>query len=161
MKETFAGRVRAAAKALQEEGRQVTLEGLEMGCGTLIQTHRDRNFLCRTVSNLCEAGEMRRKSRGVYDYLGRHRSPQKQQIMWRYLRSGRSFGGATVHDLQEVAGVCEGYVYEWLGSLAALGLVNKIKDCWQLTAGLTEMPQNEAKAERLRNIRARNQNAIR
>jgi hypothetical protein len=155
MKTTFAGHVRAAAKALQAQKRHVTLEALEMGCGQLIRTRRDRDWLCKTVSNLCAAGEMRREAAGIYLYLGRQAPAQKQQIMWRYLRSSRSFGGVTVDELVEVAGAAPEYVKEWLGVLMVHQVVKETNGRWCLTSDQVQMPRNEAKAQRLRNIRSR------
>jgi len=42
------------------------------------------------------------------------------------------------------------------GALVGARLVNQIQGRWQLTADVIEMPKNDIKSERLRNIRAEN-----
>ncbi len=155
MKETFASQVRAAAKVVQKRDGNVSLRALEEACGTLVQTMAARKLVGSTVLDFCKIGEMRRVSRAVYEYLGKEGPVQKQQIMWRYLRSGRTFGGVTVADLMEVAGAAQNYVLEWLKILARQGIVKEAGDKWQLLADPVEMPVLDAKAERLRAIRAK------
>jgi hypothetical protein len=159
MKETFAGRVRKAAMEVQAAKGNVALDALQAACP--VRNRKESDLVHQTVWDFCRRGEMRRLKSGIYLYTGRKKSAQKQQIMWRYLCSGRSFGGVTVDELQEVAEACEGYVREWLGSLVALGVLKGIKGRWRLTVDPTEMPpENEAKAERLRGVRAKKKQAV-
>jgi hypothetical protein len=157
MKQTFAGKVREVVRAVQARDGQVTLAALKVACEGLIRTREERDHkLGNTVRDFCRADEMRRKSRGVYEYLGRQGlGQQKQAIMWRYLRSGRTFGGVSVPDLMEVSGATLNYVLDWLHILGRQGIVKHVGDKWQLTSDPVERPAMDEKADRLRAIRAK------
>jgi hypothetical protein len=167
MKQTFASRVRAAAKALHERDGQVGMKALAAALGDIVQTRAAKKLLGNTVLDFVNAGEMRRASRGVYAYQGKRGSTQKQQIMWRYLRSGRTFGGVTVEELQEVAGASYQYVMEWLQILTQRGIAKQIKgrgdssdgakppDRWQLVCDPLDMPSMDESSERNRAAYAR------
>jgi hypothetical protein len=160
MKKTFAGKVRVAAEAIQKSSCQVTCEALEAACE--IGTRKERDRLYDTIGDFCRRGEMQRVKRGVYRYAGRQKSPEKQQVMWRYLRSSRSFGGVTMEELREVAGASVDYVLEWLAALVTRGVVKSTEGDptrWQLLHDPIEMPENDEKAERLRALRAKKRNA--
>ncbi len=157
--DTFAERVRTAAAAIQDKEPPVTLEKLQVPL--LVQTYEDKNRLYEACRDMCRRGEMQRVGRGVYDYKGRQRAAlQKQSIMWRYLRSGRSFGGVTTEELQEVAGASLDYVQEWTDLLVRRGVIKQIGDKWQLISDLAEPPVNDEKSERLRAIRERKKQRV-
>jgi hypothetical protein len=77
--------------------------------------------------------------------------------MWRVLRAKRT---VTVEDLLMMAGAAGSYAREWLGMLEARGVVRKAGQKYVLIKDHVEMPENDAKAERLRALRARMKGAI-
>jgi hypothetical protein len=161
MKETFAANVRMAAKTIQKENGHVTVDMLQTACA--ISTRKEQERLYDTIGDFCKRGELHRVKKGVYLYAGKQTVSQKQQVMWRYLRSSKSFGGVKLAELQEVAGASTEYAGEWLEALVARGVAKKIQGSptrWQLLHDPVEMPQNEAKAERLRAIRAKKRKAV-
>ena len=152
MKETFAGRVRAALRDLGE-GAEVTTAVLSERME--IQEYHDMKRLRNTLSELVKTGEAARVRPGVFEYVGKTRVT-KEYLMWRRLRRG-----ATVKDLMIFASASFDYVQEWLRNLTTLGLV--VVDeagVYRLIKDSVEMPKNERKAERLRELRGKKQAAL-
>lgn len=122
-----------------------------------IQTAKDHKRMLNALSDLCKAGKVRRVSQGVYTVAERaSKQPQVREVMWRFIRMNRR---ATVEDLMEVAGASVEYAREWLRTLVKRRVVRKIshgpnKPCtWQLVNDTVEMPQDEEKASKLRELR--------
>jgi hypothetical protein len=154
MKETFAGKVREAVTALKRFSAGAVSDQLG------IQTHADLEKVRDVISDMRRRGEVKWVARGEYEYLGRSRPPQKQAVMWRYLRSSRSFGGVTIDELREASNASADYAQEWIDLLASRGIVKSVKDRWQLVSDPIEMPQNDEKAARLRAVRAKKREKI-
>ena len=157
MRESFAGKIREAAKTLGAGGREFKAD--DLGDRTGLQTRSDLKRMYRTVIDFTRAGEIERVNRGVYRYCGRpSKKPQAQLIMWRILRARRT---VTVEDLQELAGASAGYIKEWFRMLRRRGIVQKVSDGkYRLVHDPVEMPRNEEKAEKLRDIREKKSAAL-
>ncbi len=151
MKETFAGRIRAEVRKAFGNGEELGTEDLSELMG--LQSYRDRRKLRDALRDFVERGEMERIRPGAYRYLGRGSGkPTKEYLMWRRLRKGAS----TVKDLMIFSGAGEDYVREWLGSLQDRKIVAEdAGGAYRLTKDSVEMPKNERKAERLRDLRER------
>ena len=157
MKQTFAGKIRAAAKTLPKAG----FTSGELSDAAGLTDYKQRDVMRRTITDMLTRGEMKRIDHGVYAYVGRTAAqPQKQPIMWHYLRSSKSFGGVTLEELQEVARADVTYVREWLNLLVRHEMVRQTGEKYQLTSDPVEMPQNDEKAERLRAIREKKKQKI-
>lgn len=154
MKETFAGKIRTAAKMLNH----FSVGDLSNMIG--VQTYAERGKIHDVISDMHQRREVARTGRGQYKYVGISHPPQKQAVMWRYLRSSRSFGGVTIDELREASGASEDYVQEWLNLLISREIVKRDKDRYQLLSDPLEMPQNDEKAERLREIRLKKREKV-
>ena len=114
--------------------------------------------LCNTMSELTQAGRLRRVDKGTYEPPEGPRTPDKQECMWRILRMRRTL---TADDLQEMAGVSRDYALEWLRLCVKQGLAEKTQRPnepahWRLVAAAeAEQPVNSEKAEKLRALRRR------
>lgn len=154
MKETFAGRVREKAKFLA----RWTLADLGDALG--LQEYAQKRKVEDVVGDMRRRGEVRRIARGQYEYLGRNTPSRKHEIMWRFLRSAKSFGGATEEELREAAEASAEYVSEWLQALMARGAVTKSGKKYQVAVDTVEPLQNEAKMERLRRLREKKKQKV-
>ena len=152
MKESFAGKIREAAKILGAQGKRFSTEDLSHAAS--IQTYKDRARMRQTMRDLVRAGEAKRVEPGVYVYVGKpDQKPQKQVVMLELLKMRRT---VSVEDLQELAGVSADYADEWLQMLARREVVRaQGNGNYTLIKEPEEMPRNDEKAERLRGIRLR------
>ena len=156
MRGSYSAKVREAAKEFALVGSNFRVCDLEKAVG--VQTYEERKKLRKATEELVRRKEFERVERGLYRYVGKECVPQKQQVMWRFLRMSRS---VTAEDLQVVVGVTEKYAKEWLGHLAARGIVRLNEGGkYQLVVDTLEMPENEAKAERLRMLRERKKEGL-
>ena len=157
MRESFAGRIREAAKSLGAGGKEFRAD--ELGHEAGIQTRKDMRHMYRTIIDFVRAGEIERAERGVYRYRGKPAGrPQIQLIMWRILRARRA---VTIEDLQELAGASAAYAKQWLMMLARRQIVRKLSNGkYHLIQDPVEMPRDEEKAEKLRTIRERKKAAL-
>jgi hypothetical protein len=149
MKETFAGKIRQAAKSLCADGNSFTTKALSAHAG--LQTRKDEKRMLNALRDFIKAGEARRISTGVYIYLGKQRNglPLKDQ-MRNYLKIKKV---VTVDDLREL-GATESYAMEWLHMLVRRGVVVPLQNArYELVANMV-VPENDEKAERLRQLRA-------
>ena len=159
MKETFTGRVRAAAEELGVRQKwKFTLNQLYDQVD--VRAYKERRQVRLVVADLVKAGEFERMGEGIYSMLrlppGK---PQIQEVMWRVLRARRT---VTVADMEELAGASPLYAKEWLFMLARRKIVRNLKNGnWQMVTdpGPT-VPLNDEKAERLRNLRAKKKEAL-
>jgi hypothetical protein len=128
------------------------------GLGTKVQTYKDQTRVKKAVFDCHKREEITRIERGLYEYTGKKKPPAIQDKMWKVLRANRS---VTVEDLQELAGAAESYAKEWLQMLARNGVVRRMDNGkWRMIHDPVEMPKNEGKAARLRNMRLRKEEAL-
>ena len=158
MKETFTGRVRAAALILGRDIGEFTVEQINNQCK--IQTYADDLKMRQAMRDLAKAGEFEHMGKGVYKILQKPLGkPQIQEVMWRVLRARRT---VTLADMEELAGAAPTYATEWLKMLSRRKIVRHLKNGnWQMVKdpGPT-MPLNDEKAERLRRLRAKKKEAL-
>ena len=121
-----------------------------------MQTYDERKRVFNTVFELVKTKEIQRVSRGVYTYAGKPgKKISKERIMWNYCRMRMKCGASvTIEELQAAANASADYVREWLRFLVRDGFIKDHGNGkFQLLKDPVEMPVNEAKAERLRNLR--------
>lgn len=151
--ETFAGKVRAAARRLGANGNEFSAADLGHAAG--VQTFDGNRRLHWAIRDLKNAGELVAVHKGVYrlnqDQPARKRG-EKRLVMWRFLRANRR---VSVEDLQEIAAVSAAYAREWLQALVRLHVVAVRADGrFELLHDVVEQPRNDRKAEKLRKMRA-------
>lgn len=127
-----------------------------------LQTRKEHKRMLNTLSDLSRAGKVVRVSQGIYAEAKPAAEPDKREIMWRLLKMRRR---VTVDDLVEMAGVSRDYAREWLLILVRREVARKIQEpgkagLWVLINDSAEMPLDEDKAARLRNIRLKKKKAI-
>lgn len=155
MKGSFADRVRTAARELGADGKEFSLS--ELGDKAGIQEYRDNKRVRSAVRDLVLGGELARVGKGTYRCSARKRKPQKQEVMWWHLKRG----AVTVEHLQEMADVSADYAREWLENLVSAGVARAYPNGrYQLVKDVQEMPVNEAKAARLRELRKRKKEEV-
>jgi hypothetical protein len=159
MKETFAGKVRAAIRELGAGGREFSVHELALEKLDLL-TDAEKRPVRAALSDMVKAGEIERVRPGVYRTVKRTKAkPELQQVMWDILRYRKT---VTVDDLVELAGASAAYAAEWLGNLSRWGVVRSTgkPGTWQMISDPVEMPKNDRKAERLRELRLRKRERI-
>jgi|SRR5208282_6606651 len=155
MRDSFANKVRTAGMDFRASGRIFTPG--ELAAKLEIQTYAEKKRVYNTILELVRTKEIQRVSRGVYTYSGKpNQKPLKQKIMWSYFRMRMKCGASvTVEELQAAAGVSKKYASEWLGFLVRTGFAKDHGNGrFQLLKDPVDMPLDEKKAERLRNIHA-------
>ncbi len=149
---SFAARVRVAALDLGKGGAEFSAVALSDAIG--IQDRAGGKRLTWVVRDFKRTGELLPGTKkGVYRLGERALAsrPHKKQIMWRTLRGRRT---VTVADLMEFAGVSRDYVGEWLRVLVRRGVVRRLPEGkYQLVQDSIEQPDDNAKAQRLRELR--------
>ena len=128
-----------------------------------VQTYAEKKRVYATILELVRTKEIQRVSRGVYTYSGKlNQKLPKQKIMWNYFRMRMKCGASiTVEELQTAAGVSRNYASEWLGFLVRIGFAeNHGNGRFQLLKDPVDMPIDEKKAEKLRNIHARKRKEV-
>lgn len=148
----FAHKVRVASRDLQDKFGRVETGELRDALDLVLAKHAKRLYHC--LRDLARSGEMRRISPGVYAWVGKPEPPpRKQEIMWRFLRMQKNL---TVDDLCVACDVSAAYADEYMRNLGALGLVKRLESGrYQIVKDQLETPVNDAKAQKLRDIRAR------
>lgn len=150
---TFAQRIRMAAA---EFGAEFTADQLADQAD--IQTYADKARIYNTIRDLIRQGELERVGKGKYRRISKSVPAEKQEIMWRLVRARRT---VTVEDLQELSGAGRKYCEEFLRRLVRRGVVKQHDNGnFQLIEDPVEMPKDDAKAERLRRIRAQKKEAL-
>ena len=160
MKETFTGRIRAAAQEMEEPSEYIGFTVDQLCELAMIQTYADKKKVRNVVADLCKAGELARVGEGIYRLVQKTPGkPQLQEVMWRVLRARRT---VTVEDMELMAGASAAYSVEWLRMLERRKIVRHLKnDNWQMvTDPGPVMPMNDEKAARLRRMRAKKKEAL-
>jgi len=125
-----------------------------------IKTFADHKKMLNALSELFRAGRIARVRQAVYAPATPERPPELRRVMWRILRMRRR---VTVEDLQTMAGAGEAYVKEWLRMLERRDIVRKVDGdptVWLLLSTAIDMPDDEQKAARLRELRAKRKKAL-
>jgi len=149
MRTSYSSMVRDAGKQYAQTGTAFRVADLERV--VCVQTYDERRKLRKATEELVRRKEFQRVARGLYRYTGKDAKPQKQQVMWRFLRMNRS---VTLEDVRVVLGVPEKYAQEWFSNLVKLGIVRvEAGGSFRLVKDSLDMPVNEEKAERLRRLR--------
>lgn len=126
------------------------------------RSYRDRKRLTATLSDLCQAGRIRRISQGVYGPPpAQPTQPEKRDVMWRVLRMRRR---VSIDDLVELAEVSKDYARDWLQVLVRRGIACKhqqpgLPGTWQLLVDQVERPADEGNANRLQVLRRKKKQA--
>jgi aryl-alcohol dehydrogenase-like predicted oxidoreductase len=120
------------------------------------RSHRPlRGRIWSALRDLVRAGRVRRVGRAEYACAaprGQAAAPGRDR-MWRVLRARRV---VRPEDLAELAEVSEAYAREFLGALRRQKVVAPLGDGrWRLTDDPVVMPEDHARAERLREWRRR------
>lgn len=127
------------------------------------QTRQQHKNILNTLSELSRAGRLQRLRQGVYAPVADSKKPERRQVMWSLLRMRKP--GVTVDDLVEMAGVSRDYADEWLRMLARREVVRMVdrpgkQALWILIKDSIEMPNDDEKAARLRDLRAKKKAGI-
>jgi len=154
--ETFAGKIREAARRLGAAGGTFTVQDLGAEAG--VQEYADHRRIGQVMRDFLNAGEVERAEPGRYRYLGKGRKKRtKQDIMWDFARIR---GTVTLEDLQEVAGVSEDYAREWVGRYVRMGIVVNHGEKYRFIETPLEMPVCHEKAAYLRELRSKRKAAL-
>lgn len=163
MKETLAGKVRAAAQELGRGGREFTVNQLAIDKLDLL-TDKEKKPVRAVFQDMLDRGEFVKVRPGVYRLGEQNSKPKLRDVMWDLLRHR---GSITVEDLIELAGVSPEYAREWLEMLVRRGLARKSDrhgphgtSTWIIIRNPVEPPRDHEKAEKLRALRARQKAAI-
>lgn len=151
MKDTLAEKIRTVLQELGAGGKEVIIQ--EAAPHPLLDMvfDIDKRPLYNTLCDMMKTGEVERIRPGVYKYIGRIKSPEMQEIMWKILRARKSL---SVEDLQEISGASENYTKEWLQMLARRKIVRKNKNStYTMIKDPVLLPLNEEKAAKLRRLR--------
>ena len=159
MKHTgLAGKVREALRSLGAGGKEIANSALAIELDMI--ANKEKQTLYRVIRDFVKSGEITRIRRGVFVYNGKNKQPQLQQVMWRYLRAKKT---VTIPDLVAVAGASHAYASEWIYMLARREIVEKIRlggaRKYRLISDPVIMPQDESKAEKLRELRKQKKSA--
>ena len=152
---SFAKQVRdILAELTADSGKAATTD--EISIGLRLSTHKDHKRLINTLSEMSRDGKIERVGKGLYKSIPQSGKPNISERMWSVLRMRKR---VNVEDLMTMAGASNDYAKEWLRALERQDVVAKqgagnLDSCtWALIKDTIEMPQNDAKAERLRDLR--------
>ena len=152
--ESLTGKIRAAAQEMGKDGSEFSAVELADRIG--IQTFRDKQRMHWMVKDLKKRGIFVSIGVGVYRLAEQPKvksDPEKRQVMWRFLRMRKT---VSVGDLQEASGASRNYAMQWLRLLVRRGVVKVVgKGRWILIQDVVETPDDTEKAEKLRELRAR------
>lgn len=147
----MAGRILAAAlDRLPDDGATVTADEISIAIHAVTRAEHKR--VLNHLSDIVKSGRLLRVKNGVYRRPAGPRHPEIREVMWRVLRMRRA---VSVEDLQEMAGATAAYAVEWLRMLESRDMVRCDGTTWRLLVDLVEMPADDAKAKRLRSLRAK------
>jgi len=160
--QSFAKTVLVAVQWLTQPGGEVAVDKLSILLR--LKTAVEHKRLLNTLCDLARSGKIVRVRQGVYGPAPVAGQPDKREVMWRLLKMRRHL---KVEDLVEMAAVSQAYANEWLRLLVKRGVVRCIQEPepgqpgrWMLINDNAEMPQDEDKAARLRNLRLKKKKAI-
>lgn len=153
---SFAKQVRDTLAELTEAtGKAATTD--EISIRLQLMTHKDHKRLINTLSEMSRDGKIERTGKGSYKSIqSQPGKPNIAERMWSVLRMRKR---VQVEDLMVMAGASNDYAKEWLRALERQGVVAKqgegnLDSCsWVLIKDTIDVPQNDAKAERLRDLR--------
>lgn len=162
-------------QSFAEKVRQVFVQSVEAGLPEMdnkalaraldLVSDQDKHPLYATLRDFLKSGEIEDIRPKVYVYKGKN-SPKKdiRGAMWAVMRMRKT---ATRDDLQELAGASLDYANEFLrlllkrGAIEKVGAVRNGSPVYRLVNDTgPQTPENTAKAERLRNIRAAKRAAL-
>jgi hypothetical protein len=151
----FAERARRIIRELGSGGAEVASQAVADRMDLVFD--REKRILYGALSDMVSRGELQRVRPGAYLYIkdAVGKPFEKREVMWRVLRARRK---VTARYLAMQAGCGLEYAREWLGALARQEIVRRttksgVEGEYRLIAERVEMPGDEAKAERLRNLR--------
>lgn len=153
---SFAKQVRDALAELTEAtGKAATTD--EISIRLQLMTHKDHKRLINTLSEMSRDGKIERTGKGSYKSIqSQPGKPNIAERMWSVLRMRKR---VQVEDLMVMTGASNDYAKEWLRALERQDVVAKqregnLDNCtWVLIKDTIDMPQNDAKADRLRDLR--------
>lgn len=152
---SFAKQVRdSLAELTADSGKAATTD--EISIKLRLMTHTDHKRLINTLSEMSRDGKIERTGKGMYKGIQHNAKPTICERMWSVLRMRKR---VNVEDLMVMAGASNDYAKEWLRALERQDVVAKqgegnLDACtWVLIKDTIDMPQNAAKAERLRDLR--------
>ena len=153
-KGTFASLVR---EILAEKGRMTTLEirdeVIRRADPAMIAGRKVRPMVQYVLKDMLKAGEVLRADVSTYVWAGRKEPVQLRAKMWSILRSRRV---VSIDDLMELTGASRPYAQQWTRTLARQEIVAVQEDGrFRLVKDTVEQPDNEVKAEQLRQLRRR------
>jgi predicted HTH transcriptional regulator len=122
-----------------------------------VRTRIGHKRLLNTLCDLYKTGKLRRIRQGVYGPATGIKQPEKREVMWRLLRMRKR---ATLDDLVEMAGVSRDYAREWLAALVKREVARRDQrpdgsGVWVLLGDWPQMPEDDSKAARLRELRTK------
>jgi len=161
MKDSFADKVRTIARDFRAAGRTFTTS--DVAEKLRVQTYAEKKQVAGAIYELLKAEEIQRVSRGVYTYSGKaNQKPSKQKIMWNYFRMRTKCGSSvTIEELQAAANTSADYTREWLTFLIRTGFVKDYGNGrFQLLKDPVEMPIDEKKSQRLRQLRSKKREEV-
>lgn len=154
----------AVRKVMREMDQPMHLDDIAVAFD--MASNSDKKPLHQVISEMKQSGEIEPVGPTTYQYLGtkteRDCQPELREIMWRVLRARRSVAKT---DLQELAGVSGYYAGEWLRMLQRQGIVERRGDpggvpVWVMVSDPVEMPSDDDKAEKLRQLRTKKAEAL-
>lgn len=139
----------------------------EATCGDIssalfVKNRLEQKRLLNTLCDLYRTGKLRRIRQGVYGPATGIKQPEKREVMWRLLRMRK---WVTLDDLVEMAGVSRDYAREWLATLVKREVARRDQrpdgsGVWVLIIDSPDMPVDDNKAARLRDLRRKKKSAI-
>lgn len=151
---SFAARMREQFRALGDGGGEVRLADLAERLDLV--SDKDKAPMYTALKDFIRRGEIRRVRPGAYVTTGAQDPPiEVRRKMWKVLRARRS---VTVEDLMELTGASRSYAQEFLRVMAAREVVVRgegPRPLWRLVQDVVRMPEDDAKAARLRELRRR------
>jgi len=156
MKETFAGKVRAAMQARQKVAGEFTFKQIAEDLDLVVGTAATEP-LSKTLRDFRRRGEIEQIGKRRYVYRGRVRKPEIQRVMWDVLRAQRK---ATIEDLMMMASASRDYARRWLRMLEKKEIVSQRGDKWVLISDPVEMPRDEEKAAYKRRLWQKKKDAL-
>ena len=158
-KDTFASKVRKVFVENPDQSFDVPALALALD----LVTKKDKAPLYATLRDFLNSSEICEIGPKSYAYMGRAGRPDIRSAMWAILRMRKA---ATIEDLQELSGASRAYAEEFIRMLQKRGAAEKAGSrngsaVFRLVIDSgPQVPEDTAKVERLRNIRAAKRAAL-
>lgn len=159
---SFAKQVRdTLAELTADSGKAASTD--EISIRLRLMTNKEHKRLINTLSEMSRDGKIERTGKGLYKSIQREAKPTICERMWSVLRMRKR---VQVEDLMVMAGASNDYAKEWLRALERQDVVARqgegsLDNCtWVLLRDTIDMPQNDAKADRLHDLRERKKYAL-